>query len=122
MQNFKELFNLVKKLREPDGCPWDREQTIATLLTCLENEVTEVKEAIEKNDEENLKEELGDILFNMLMILNIAETEHGINFDEICKKTYDKMVERHTWIFGDDKAKTADEALALWKKNKKKNK
>jgi len=116
----EELLKLAKKLRAPDGCPWDREQTIQSLMKCIEEEAEEVIEAVQKDDLENLKEELGDLLFNIAMVMNIAEEKEYFTTEEVFEAIQEKIISRHTWVFGDDKVETAEEALALWKKNKEK--
>ncbi|MBT6068899.1 nucleotide pyrophosphohydrolase [Candidatus Peregrinibacteria bacterium] len=122
MTTFDKLVELSKRLRAPDGCPWDRKQTIKSLAKCIEEESGEVLEAIEKEDHENLKEELGDLFFSMIMMMNVAEDEGHFTATDVFKAIGEKIVSRHTWVFGDDKVETAEEALELWKKNKKKNK
>lgn len=118
-KTFADLCKLAKKLRSPTGCPWDREQTILSMLKCVENEAKEVCDAIENGDHENLKEELGDVLFQIIMIAQIA-SEHGyFNIDEVVSGISSKIISRHTWVFGKDKAKTPEEAIAMWKKNKR---
>lgn len=120
--NFKDLLDLAAKLRSPSGCPWDREQTIASMLHHVEEEAAEVCEAIENGDHENLQEELGDVLFQVVMISQIAK-EHGyFSMDEVIQGISEKVISRHTWVFGKDKANTPEEALALWKINKAKEK
>lgn len=119
-KDLQDLRALAKKLRSDTGCPWDREQTIATMLKCLEDEAHEVRQAIENGDHENLKEELGDLLFQIIMIAQIAE-EHGyFNMGQVMNDIHKKIVSRHTWVFGEEKAKTPEEAVAMWKRNKEK--
>lgn len=121
-KTFQDLCDLAAKLRSDTGCPWDREQTIASMLKCVEEEAHEVCQAIENGDHENLKEELGDVIFQVVMIAQIAK-EHGyFNMDDVIQTISEKVISRHTWVFGDDKAATPEEALALWKKNKQKEK
>ena len=122
MTSFKRLVELAKQLRAPGGCPWDQKQTFGALAKCLEEEAHEVPEAIAKNDHSNLKEELGDLLFNMVMMMNIAEEEGEFTVEDVLADIEHKIISRHTWVFGDDKANTPEEALALWKKNKQKEK
>ncbi|MFA6436495.1 MAG: MazG nucleotide pyrophosphohydrolase domain-containing protein [Candidatus Gracilibacteria bacterium] len=118
--SLRELLSIAKKLRSPTGCPWDRKKTIENLLPDLLGEVKEVEEAIQKGDMKNLKEELGDVLFNMVLLCVIAEEEGKFTMDEVLKEIAEKIVSRHTWVFGKDKASTPEEALALWGKNKAK--
>ena len=120
--SFSNLLLLAEKLRSPKGCPWDRKQTIASMLEHLEEESHEVKQAIENGDHENLKEELGDLLFTMIMIAQIAKEQNYFTMDEVLRDIDKKIRSRHTWVFGKDKAKTPEEALEMWKKNKKREK
>ena len=121
-KNFKDLCQLAVKLRSKTGCPWDRAQTIATMLKCIKEEAGEVCEAIENGDHENLKEELGDVLFQVIMIAQIAKENSYFSMDDVIKGIDHKIRSRHTWVFGKDKAKTPEEAIDIWKKNKKKEK
>lgn len=118
----QSLLKLAAKLRSETGCPWDRKQTILSMLKCIEEETQEVKEAIENGDHENLKEELGDVLFQIVMIAQIAKEHKYFDFDDVVKGIYDKVYSRHTWVFGKDKANTPEEALELWARNKAKEK
>lgn len=122
MNSFKELLSIAKKLRGPDGCPWDQSRTVESLLEDFEEEAQEVKEALQKKDDENLKEELGDILFTILLMSLIAEEEGKFSLKEVLEDIQAKLIRRHTWVFGKDKASTPEEALAIWKKNKAKEK
>ncbi|MBU2524857.1 nucleotide pyrophosphohydrolase [Patescibacteria group bacterium] len=117
---FDRLRKIISKLRSGKGCPWDRKQTIQSLQKCLEDEMQEVKEAIEANDNKNLKEELGDLLFTTVMMIQIAEEEKIFSLKEVLEESEKKLIERHTWVFGDDKASTAEEAYEMWQRNKKK--
>lgn len=117
-KTFQDLLELAAKLRSDTGCPWDRKQTIASMLKHTEEEVQEVREAIENGDHDNLKEELGDVLFQLVMISQIAK-EHGyFDMDGVIAGISEKIISRHTWVFGDDKASTPEEALEMWRKNK----
>ena len=121
-KSLKDLEGLCEKLRSETGCPWDRKQTIASMLECMEEEAAEVREAVENGDHKNLEEELGDVLFQLVMISQIAK-EHGyFSMDGVVERIYDKIVSRHTWVFGKDKANTPEEAIEMWKQNKKKEK
>ncbi|MBI4975071.1 nucleotide pyrophosphohydrolase [Candidatus Peregrinibacteria bacterium] len=121
-RTLKDLKQIAEKLRSDTGCPWDRDQTILSMLKYIKDEVDEVAQAIENADHANLREELGDVLFQIVMISQIAK-EHGyFNLDNVVSDIYDKIKSRHTWVFGKDKAKTPEEAMAMWKKNKAKEK
>lgn len=120
--DFNTLLELAEILRAPNGCPWDRKQTIKSMVEHLEEEAGEVKEAIEKEDHLNLQEELGDLLFQIVMITQIAKEMGEFSMPDVIKTIDHKIRSRHTWVFGDDKVETAEEALELWKKNKQKEK
>ena len=115
---FKNLVEIAAKLRAEGGCPWDRKQSIASMAPKILEEGQEVMEAVEKEDWENLEEELGDVLFNIVMISQIASEEKKFDIQTVLEKIAEKLISRHTWVFGTDKAATAEEALALWMKNK----
>ncbi len=119
---FKKLCYLAERLRAEDGCPWDREQTIASMLECVEEEAREVRVAIENGDHENLKEELGDVLFQIIMITQIAKEHDYFTIDDVITNIDKKIRSRHTWVFGDKSAATSEEAINLWKQNKRKEK
>jgi tetrapyrrole methylase family protein/MazG family protein len=122
MQAFTELLKIAKKLRSPTGCPWDRKQTIATMSKYVEEEADEILQAIQKKDYKNLEEEIGDVIFNLVMLTQIASEEKRFTMESVLKPNAKKIKARHTWVFGRDaaKVKTAEDALALWKENKKK--
>ena len=115
---FKHLLDISAKLRGEGGCPWDREQTLETMRPLVLDEAQELSEAIEKGDLENIEEEIGDVLFCLIMISQIAHEKGHFDMGTVLEKNVHKLISRHTWVFGDDKAETAEEALALWKKNK----
>ncbi len=124
--DIKELLELVKILRSPSGCEWDRAQNFSTMKECLDNETKEVLSAIEKRDYENLKEELGDVLLQVVMNSEIAEEEGLFSFKDVVQVLCEKLIRRHPHVFGDEKRpENPEESLALWKKIKeieKKNK
>lgn len=119
---FKNLLEMIAKLRAPDGCPWDREQTIESMKKHMLEEAGELAEAIEKNDTENIEEELGDVFLNVLMMAQIAQEEGKFDAGTMMEKIAEKLISRHTWVFGTDEASTPEEAVQLWLKNKAKEK
>lgn len=119
---FKHLLEILKKLRSPDGCPWDRKQTIESMTEKLLEETEEFNEALGKKDYDEMEEELGDILLCLVMISQIAEEEGRFDIGGVMERVAKKVISRHTWVFGADKAETPEEALELWKKNKQKEK
>ncbi len=121
--NFADLVETFAILRGPNGCPWDKKQTHETLIKCLRNETQELVDAIENKDDENMKEELGDVLLQVLMHSQIAAEEGKFTIDDVIQGLYDKLHRRHPHVFGDHaQAATPEEALALWKEMKKKEK
>jgi uncharacterized protein YabN with tetrapyrrole methylase and pyrophosphatase domain len=121
-KTFKDVVALAKILRSDKGCPWDKKQTILSMLEHIDSEVKEVIEAIKNKDHENLKEELGDVLFQIIMISQIAKENKYFDIDDVLKGIHKKITSRHTWVFGKDKAKTPEEAIAKWMENKEKEK
>jgi len=115
-----KLLKLAKKLRSKDGCPWDKERVLADFPEMLIEESEEIKEAIEKEDWDNLKEEIGDVLFNLCLLMQIAEEQKLFKSQDVIDHSADKIITRHSWVFGKDKVKNAEEALRLWKSNKEK--
>ena len=119
--NFNDLVETFAVLRGPNGCPWDKKQTHETLIKCLKDETQELIDAIEKKDTENMKEELGDVLLQVLMHSQIAAEEGKFTINDVIQGLYDKLHRRHPHVFGDHaRAATPEEALALWKEMKKK--
>ena len=122
----KELFdkfcNIIEKLRAPDGCPWDRKQTAESLRKSLVEECDEAIEAVDKNDDENLCEELGDVLLVVGMIARIKEEEGNFNISDVLSGVNDKLIRRHPHVFGDAKASSPEEVLKLWNQVKEEEK
>ena len=118
----KELLNLMEQLRSPDGCPWDREQTFQSLIPFLVEEAYEVVEAIELEDDGKLQEELGDLLFQIVFLAQMAREKGWFEMKDIISASHDKMVRRHPHVFGDKPAKNAKEALSRWRAMKEKEK
>ncbi|NUM34467.1 MAG: hypothetical protein HUU50_07975 [Candidatus Brocadiae bacterium] len=117
-----QLLKLAKKLRDPEkGCPWDKEQDFDSFKHCLVEEANEVIQAIDLKDWENLKEELGDTLFNLVFLINLAEEKKLFTLTDVVDGIYHKMIHRHPHVFGDQKAKDAQEAYEIFQKAKKKS-
>ena len=121
--NMSELLEIVSILRSPQGCSWDKAQTFESMRECLKNECQEVIDAIDKKDYENLCEELGDVLLQVLLNAEIASEEGRFNFNDVVQMLAEKLIRRHPHVFGDIKQpETPEEALALWKSVKEKEK
>ena len=113
-QNFLVLVALVDRLRGPDGCPWDREQTFDTLKPLLLEEAYETLEALDSGDRSAFCSELGDLLFQVAFLSQMAEMEGAFDIDEVAAGVVDKMVRRHPHVFGDAKADSAEGVLHQW--------
>ncbi|MEY8354314.1 MazG family protein [Lachnospiraceae bacterium 54-53] len=114
MYTFEDLVNITNKLRSDHGCPWDREQTHESLKKCLEEESGEVLSAIDHKDMENLCEELGDVLFQVMLHSRIA-MEHGdFTIHDVVNGICEKMIRRHPHVFGDKRVNSSEEGQALW--------
>jgi MazG family protein len=111
---FQDLVALMARLRAPEGCPWDREQTYATLAPMLIEEAYEVIEAAEAEDWAELRDELGDLLFQIVFYAQIAAERRHFDIHEAIARVHEKMTRRHPHVFGAEKAKTAAEVLANW--------
>ena len=122
MHTFDDLINIVKELRSEHGCMWDREQTHESLTGCLEEECREVLDAITHKDMENLCEELGDLLFQVMIHSQIAAETGAFNIETVVDGVCKKMIRRHPHVFGDVKVETPEEASELWQAIKKQEK
>lgn len=126
MTEFERFEEIIKKLRAEDGCPWDREQTHGSLKAPCIEEAAEVVcgiNILEKTgDPDNLKEELGDLLMQVVMHAEIAEEEGLFNMDDVLRGISEKMIRRHPHVFGRAKADSPEEVLQNWEEIKKKEK
>jgi len=122
---FEKLVKLIEKLRSEKGCPWDREQTIASLKEDVLDEARELREAIENEDYENIKEEIGDLIWGLVLMAQVAKEEGRFDIEDVFKEVNDKIVRRHPHVFSNIKAKNGEEARQFFyeaKENEKKNK
>ncbi len=115
---FDRLKELIAHLRSPQGCPWDREQTLKTLEPHILEEAHEVCEAIRSGDRDRLREELGDLLFLLMFAAKIAEEDNLFDLDDVLDGSFVKMKQRHPHVFGEKQATEAHEVLDAWEKNK----
>ncbi len=114
---FNDLVTLMTQLRSPAGCPWDREQTYATLAPMLLEEAYEAFEAVEEAREgrpADLRDELGDMLFQIVFYAQVAGERGDFNIDDVTGAVHAKMVRRHPHVFGDASAETTTEVLRSW--------
>ena len=119
---FRELVALLERLRGPDGCPWDREQTHESLKRYLLEESYEVLEAIDQQATEKLPEELGDVLLQILFHAQIAREAGEFTIDDVLESLREKLVRRHPHVFGDAHGKDAREVEANWERLKRREK
>lgn len=111
---FEDLVRLMARLRAPGGCPWDREQDSRTLRTYLLEETYEVLDAIERDDPAALKDELGDLLLQVLFHAQIAAERGQFNIDDVLTELHGKLVRRHPHVFGSTEASTANQVKVNW--------
>ncbi|HEX3630334.1 MAG TPA: nucleoside triphosphate pyrophosphohydrolase [Candidatus Dormibacteraeota bacterium] len=114
IQRLSALTEVVRRLRSPDGCPWDREQTHASLRATMLEEAYEVLEAIDEKSMDKLREELGDVLLQVLMQAEIAEEAGEFSLGDVADSVREKLVRRHPHVFGDTKVSGAEEVLRNW--------
>jgi len=119
---FEEINHTLKVLRSPKGCKWDRAQTHESLIKNLREESEEVIKAIQNKDDENLCEELGDLLLQVLFHAHIAQEQKRFTLAQVINGLNKKLIRRHPHVFGNKKASTPEEALAMWKAAKAKEK
>lgn len=117
--NINKLIGIVRHLRSPSGCPWDKKQTHQSLKPMLVEECAELLDAIDEKDDDNLREELGDILMHIVFHSIIAEEEKRFTFNEVVREIAEKMERRHPHIFGKRPTlQEADQVVALWEEIK----
>lgn len=114
--NMEDLREIVKVLR--GHCPWDMEQSFTSLKKTLSDETQEVLDAIDKNDMDNLCEELGDVLLQVVFMADIAREKGLFTMDDVVQQIADKMVRRHPHVFGDVEVHSEEEIHALWRQVK----
>ena len=116
--NFDQLIEIMAQLRGPEGCPWDREQTHKKLKPFLLEESYEVLDAIESGTDEDLVEELGDVLLQVVFHSQIGEEENRFTIDDVLEAIVDKLIRRHPHVFGDVKIEDADHVVTKWEQIK----
>lgn len=118
----RELQRIIARLRAPDGCPWDRKQTITSMAPHLLEETHEALDAIRAEAMDGTCEELGDVLMNVLLIAQIAAEEGHFDLEQVARQVGDKLVRRHPHVFGDGEAEDTDEVLTTWEAIKRQEK
>ena len=122
LNQFESLVQVITDLRGPNGCPWDKEQTHETLTTYAIEEVHELVEAIESKDDAHTCEELGDVLFQVVLHAELARQRGAFNIADIIESITSKIVRRHPHVFSDKKVSSSEEVLKNWDEIKKKEK
>ena len=120
--SFNELTQIIAALRGEHGCPWDKKQTYESLKKCLADETEEVFQAIDNQDMENLCEELGDVLLQVMLNSQIAKERGEFTIDDVIDGLCRKMIRRHPHVFGEAQALTPEEGLSLWNQIKAREK
>ena len=121
-ENLEKLIETIRVLRSPQGCEWDREQTHKSLRPNMLEEAYEAVDAIDSGDMSNLKEELGDVLLQVLLHSQIADDEGDFNIEDVSKELNEKLIHRHPHVFGNQKVKSTEEILNNWDLLKKEEK
>ena len=116
--NLTELIGVIAKLRSPEGCPWDRAQTHSSLRSNMLEEAYEAVDAIDDGDMPHLREELGDVLLQVLLHAQIASENGDFTIDDVAKELKDKLIHRHPHVFGNAHLETPDEVKDAWDKLK----
>lgn len=118
MSAIDDLLKTMARLREPGGCPWDQEQTHASLVRCLIDEASELIDTIDRGDYPHMREELGDVLIQIVFHARIAEEKGQFNFDDVAREINEKLVRRHPHVFGTEQIGTSGEVITRWEEIK----
>lgn len=113
-RSFSDFVDTIAALRRPDGCPWDREQTHASIASNMLEEAYEAVDTIEKGDVDHLREELGDVLLQVVLQSQIAADQGEFTIDDVCREVDAKIIRRHPHVFGEAKAGDANSVLDMW--------
>ncbi|HLP26953.1 MAG TPA: MazG family protein [Acidobacteriota bacterium] len=122
MSAIDDLRRTMARLRAPDGCPWDREQTHQTLARHLIDECSELLDTIDRNDLPHMREELGDVLLQVVFHAQLAAERGDFDFDDVAREIDDKLIRRHPHVFGDATAGNAEQVIDVWEGIKAKEK
>jgi MazG family protein len=118
MSAIEDLRQTIARLRGPGGCPWDQEQTHATLVRCLIDEVSELIETIDRQDFAHMREELGDVLIQVLFHAQLAEEAGRFDLEAVAREVNEKLIRRHPHVFGTGKLDTSEQVLVQWEQIK----
>ncbi len=119
MNETKRLLDIMAQLRDPDtGCPWDLKQNLSTLTPYILEEAYEVVDAIERGDNDDIRDELGDLLLQVVFSAQLAKEDKQFDFEQIAKSISDKLVRRHPHVFGDEQFETDEQRAEFWEQSK----
>jgi len=114
----EDLRKTIARLRAPGGCPWDQEQTHASLVRCLIDECSELIDTIDRLDLPHMREELGDVLIQVIFHAQLAEEAGKFDLEDVAREVNEKLIRRHPHVFGDCKLDTTEQVLTQWEKIK----
>jgi XTP/dITP diphosphohydrolase/tetrapyrrole methylase family protein/MazG family protein len=118
MSAIEELRHTIARLRGPGGCPWDQEQTHASLARCLIDECSELLDTIDRVDLPHMREELGDVLIQVIFHAQLAEEAGHFGLEEVAREVNEKLIRRHPHVFGEGKLETTEQVLDQWERIK----
>ncbi len=118
MSAIEELRRTIARLRAPGGCPWDQEQTHASLTRCLIDECAELLDTIDRLDMPHMREELGDVLIQVIFHAQLAEEAGHFDLEDVAREVNEKLVRRHPHVFGTGKLETSEQVLTQWEQIK----
>lgn len=120
MKELQQLLNIMKALRDPEtGCPWDRKQTIDSIKGYTIEETYELIDAIDRDNIDDIKDELGDLLFHVIFYSEMADEKGYFDFESVVKQVNEKLERRHPHVFSDEQISNSEQVKALWEKIKK---
>ena len=122
MSAIEDLRHTIARLRGPGGCPWDQEQTHQSLARCLIDECSELLDTIDRQDMPHMREELGDVLIQVIFHAQLAEESGKFDLEDVAREVNEKLVRRHPHVFGDGKLETSAQVLTQWEEIKAREK
>lgn len=122
MQKFDEFVSIIEKLLSPDGCPWDREQSLQSIRPYLIEELYEIVEAIDLDDNIQISEEIGDVFFHLVFLCKLAERDQRFTLNDTLKTITEKLIRRHPHVFGEKKVESMEKLYDQWEEIKKEEK
>ena len=118
----EDLLETMARLRAPNGCPWDQEQDHQSIAECLVDECSELLETIDNLDMDHMKEELGDVLLQVVFHSQLAKESEHFDFEAVAREVNDKLIRRHPHVFGDSSAEDSEQVLHQWEEIKAREK